>query len=60
MPQQRDHWPITKVIYDLVTVLGSGPAIACAFAVWAMAFLAGCLAAAGVILGKSPVSLFRQ
>ncbi len=60
LAQQRDHWPITKVIYDLVTVLGSGPAIACAFAVWAMAFLAGCLAAAGVILGKSPASLFRQ
>ena len=59
LAQQRDFWPITKVIYDLVSVLGSGPAIACAFAVWAMAFLAACLAAAGVLLGKSPASLFR-
>jgi len=59
LAQQRAHWPITKVIYDLVALLGTGPAIACAFATWAMAFLAGALACAAAFLGRSPTSLFR-
>lgn len=58
--QQRDAWPITKVIYDLVAVLGPGPAIACAFATWAMAFLAASLAAAAVFLGRNPSTLLRD
>ncbi len=60
LAQQRDFWPITRVIYDLVNVLGSGPAIACAFATWAMLFLAATLGAAAVFLGKNPTTLFRQ
>ena len=60
LAQQRDFWPVTKVIYDLVFLLGSGPALACAFATWAMLFLTGCLAAAAVFLGKGPTALFRS
>jgi len=60
LAQQRAYWPITKVIYDLVAVLGPGPAIACAFATWAMCFLAASLAAAAVFLGRSPATLFRS
>lgn len=54
LAQARAHWPITKVIYDLVGVLGPGPALACAFATWAMLFLAACLAAAALFLGRNP------
>lgn len=60
LAQQRAYWPITRVIYELVNVLGTGPAIACAFATWAMAFLAAALAAAAAFLGKNPASLFRE
>ncbi len=60
LAQQREFWPITRVIYDLVNVLGSGPAMACAFATWAMLFLAATLAAATVFLGRNPASLFRD
>lgn len=60
LAQKRDFWPITRVIYDLVGVLGTGPAIACAFATWAMLFLAATLAAAAVFLGKGPGAMFRE
>ncbi|MBA3707392.1 MAG: iron ABC transporter permease [Planctomycetes bacterium] len=60
LAQKREFWPITRVIYDLVNVLGSGPAIACAFAAWAMLFLTATLAAAAVFLGRNPSSLFRD
>lgn len=60
LAQQRDYWPVTKVIYDLVALLGTGPAIACAFATWAMCFLTAALAAAAAFLGKSPAALFRE
>jgi iron(III) transport system permease protein len=60
LAQKRAYWPITRVIYDLVAVIGPGPAIACAFATWAMAFLTASLAAAAVFLGRSPSGLFRD
>jgi iron(III) transport system permease protein len=60
LAQQRDAWPVTKVIYELAVQLGQGPALACAFGVWAMLFLTSCLAAAAVFLGKGPTSLFRS
>ena len=59
LAQQRAAWPIARVIFDLVGVLGAGPAIACAFATWAMLFLTATLAAAAVFLGKGPRALFR-
>jgi len=60
LAQQRQHWPITTVIWDLVNVLGPGPAIACAFATWSFLFLACALTAAAVFLGKSPLQVFRE
>jgi iron(III) transport system permease protein len=57
---KREFWPITKVIYDLVSGLGPAPAIACAFAAWAMLFLTATLAAAAAFLGKSPTALFKK
>ncbi len=49
LAQKRQFFPITRVIYDLVADLGRGPAVACAFATWAMLFLAASLAAASVL-----------
>ena len=40
LAQKHDFFPVTKVLFELVNILGPGPSIACAFAVWAMLFLA--------------------
>jgi iron(III) transport system permease protein len=52
LAQQRADYPITKVIYELVSLLGAGPAIACAFGLWAMTFLALALAGTALLLGR--------
>lgn len=59
LAQKTQFYPITRAIYDLSQVLGSGPYIACAFGVWAMLFLASTLAAAGAVLGRRIGSVFR-
>lgn len=59
LAQKAVFYPITRAIYDLSQILGSGPYIACAFGVWAMLFLAATLAAAGVILGRKIGSIFK-
>ena len=60
LAQSRAHWPVTTVIYDLVGVLGPGPALACAFATWAMLFLATGLATAAGFLGRGAGGLLRD
>ncbi|MPM66014.1 hypothetical protein SDC9_112918 [bioreactor metagenome] len=57
--QKSAFYPITKAIYELSQILGSGPATASAFGVWTMAFMAATLGAASVILGKKLGALFR-
>jgi iron(III) transport system permease protein len=59
LAQRHDAFPITKVLFELVNILGQGPAIACAFAVWAMLFLASCLWLSSAVLGRGVTSLFR-
>ncbi len=59
LAQKAEHFPITRAIFDLSQILGSGPFTACAFGVWTMLFLAATLAAAGVMLGKKIGSIFR-
>lgn len=49
LAERRETWPITKVMFGLVDILGGGPAIACAFAAWAMLFLASAYAAAAAL-----------
>ncbi|MBA3848076.1 MAG: hypothetical protein H0X45_15715 [Planctomycetes bacterium] len=56
LAQRRAAWPITRVIYDLVHVIGPGPALACAFATWATLFLAACLAAAVAITPRTSLN----
>lgn len=59
LAEQQQHFPITKAIYALVSSLGTGPHIASALGVWAMAFLAVTIVGAGIILGKKLGALFR-
>ena len=59
LAQKAEFYPITRAIYELSQILGSGPFIACAFGVWAMLFLAATLAAAGAILGRKIGSIFK-
>jgi iron(III) transport system permease protein len=60
LAQSREFFPVTRVLFDLVNILGPGPSLACAFAVWAMLFLASSLALAAAILGKNVSQLFRD
>ena len=59
LAQKSDFFPITKALYELAQILGSGPGIACAFGVWAMLFLAATLAVASAILGKKIGAVFK-
>lgn len=59
LAQRHDAFPITKVLFELVNILGQGPAIACAFALWAMLFLASCLWLSSAVLGRGITTLFR-
>lgn len=59
LAQKAQYYPITRAIYELSQILGSGAYIACAFGVWAMLFLAATLAAAGAMLGRKIGSIFR-
>ncbi len=59
LAQRTENFPITRAIYELSGILGSGPAQACAFGVWAMAFLAAALFAGMKLAGRSSGSVFR-
>lgn len=59
LAHKKEFYPITKAIFELSGILGSGPWVACAFGVWTMAFLGCSLAAANAILGKKMGALFR-
>ena len=59
LAQKSIFFPITKALFELSCILGSGPASASAFGVWAMAFLAVTLIAAGVLLGKKIGAIFK-
>lgn len=59
LAQKQQDYPITKAIYELFQLLGSGPAIASALGVWAMVFLGVCLLGASLMLGKKLGAIFR-
>lgn len=59
LAQKSVFYPITKALLDLSQILGCGPAAACAFGVWAMAFLALTLGAAGALLGRRIGAIFK-
>ena len=59
LAQKEQFYPITKAIYELSQVLGSGPYIACAFGIWAMIFLGVTIWGASYIIGNKISSMFR-
>ena len=59
LAQKSEFYPITKAIYDLSQINGSGTFIACAFGVWSMLFLGSTIALAGAVLGRKIGAIFR-
>lgn len=59
LAQRQGDYPITKAIFELLNLLGSGRAVASALGVWAMAFLGVTILGASLLLGKKMGALFR-
>ena len=59
LAQRADYYPITKTIYELFQLIGTGQYLASALGVWAMVFLAITIIGSGVILGKKLGAIFR-
>ena len=59
LAQRQDFYPITKTIYELFQLIGTGKFIAAALGVWAMMFLAVTLVGSSLMLGKKMGALFR-
>lgn len=59
LAQQAQFYPITKTIYELFQLLGTGRYIASALGVWAMAFLTVTIVGVSVLLGKKMGAIFR-
>ena len=59
LAQQARFYPITKTIYELFQLLGTGKYVASALGVWAMTFLTVVIAGVSVLLGKKMGALFR-
>lgn len=59
LASREQYYPLTKAIYALHQITGSGDFTASAMGVMAMVLLAGTLLAAGVLLGKKMGQLFR-
>ena len=59
LAQQARFYPITKTIYELFQLLGTGKYVASALGVWAMAFLTVVIAGVSLLLGRKMGALFR-
>lgn len=59
LAQQAEYMPITKTIYELFMLLGTGKYVASALGVWAMCFLGATLIGASLLLGKKLGAIFR-
>jgi len=59
LAQQSEHYPITKAIYALLSMLGNGHEVAAALGVWAMAFLAVAILGVFVLMGKKGGGMFK-
>ena len=59
LAQRAEYWPITKTIYELFQLIGTGQYVASALGVWAMTFLAVTILGASLLLGRRLGALFR-
>jgi iron(III) transport system permease protein len=60
LAQRADFYPITKTIYELFQLIGTGRYVASALGVWAMVFLAVTIIGSSLILGKKLGAIFRM
>jgi len=59
LAQKGEHFPVTKMIYELSLRLGDGQYIASAMGVWGMTLLTVTLIGASMMMGKRLGSIFR-
>ena len=59
LAQRMDYYPITKTIYELFQMIGTGKFVAAALGVWAMLFLAVTILGSSLLLGKKLGAIFR-
>ncbi|MCQ2378725.1 MAG: ABC transporter permease subunit, partial [Victivallaceae bacterium] len=59
LAQKAQFFPITRALYELSQILGSGSVVAAAFGVWTMLFLATTIGAATALLGRRIGSVFK-
>lgn len=59
LAQRQDYWPITKTIYELFQLIGTGRYVASALGVWSMVFLGTTILGASVLLGRKLGAIFR-
>jgi iron(III) transport system permease protein len=59
LAQRADFYPITKTIYELFQLIGTGSYVASALGVWAMLFLAVTLLGCSLLLGRKMGAIFR-
>ena len=60
LAQREDFYPITKTIYELFQLIGTGRYVASALGVWGMLFLTVTIVGSSVVLGKRLGALFRM
>ena len=59
LAQKMQYYPITKTIFELFQLVGTGRYLATALGVWAMSFLIVTLVGSSILLGKKLGALFR-
>ncbi len=59
LAQRQDDYPITKAIYELMSLLGDGRYIASALGVWSMIFLSITVIGSSVLMGRKLGSIFK-
>ena len=59
LAQSAEYYPITKTIYELFQLIGTGRYVASALGVWAMIFLAITIVGSSLMLGKKLGAIFR-
>ena len=59
LAQRADYFPITKTIYELFQLIGTGRFVASALGVWAMTFLAVTILGSSLLLGRKMGAIFR-
>jgi iron(III) transport system permease protein len=60
LAQRAEYFPITKTIYELFQLIGTGNHVAAALGVWAMLFLAVVITGCSLLLGRRMGAIFQD